>query len=24
VRMRDGRIVDPQPALGEDAVVEAR
>ena len=24
VRMRDGRIVDPQPALGEDAVIEAR
>jgi putative ABC transport system ATP-binding protein len=24
VRMRDGRIVDPQPALGEAAVIEAR
>ena len=24
VRMRDGRIVDPQPALGEGAVIEAR
>ena len=24
VRMRDGRIVDPQPVLGESAVIEAR
>jgi putative ABC transport system ATP-binding protein len=24
VRMRDGRIVDPKPALGESAVIEAR
>jgi putative ABC transport system ATP-binding protein len=24
VRMRDGRIVDPEPAVGEDAVVTAR
>jgi putative ABC transport system ATP-binding protein len=24
VRMRDGRIVDPEPAIGEDAVIGAR
>jgi hypothetical protein len=24
VRMRDGRIVDPEPAVGEDAVIGAR